>query len=199
MQNIDFGPNDIDLSLYSGDTAKISYKILNPDNTVYTTTGSWQFKIYDKTDESEVDVSPTGISIYPEYNSYLSPEYTYTSAADQDTFSGVDDNGDTLAYNVGDVEVYKNTILVSSSEYTATNGTSIVLDTAASENDIIKIVALNYTEPSGIAEVTVSKDLTDELFSTASPVYEFSLVHDGRSDKFTFIKGGISVDSKFSD
>jgi hypothetical protein len=51
----------------------------------------------------------------------------------------------------------------------------------------------------GITEVTISNLLSTQLLSTASAVYEFSLVHNGRNDRFTFAKGDISVESKLSD
>jgi hypothetical protein len=130
MGNIEFGPEVIDLLLYAGDTSKISFKILNPDNAVYSTTGSWQFKIYNKQNSSLVDVTPTGISISPTTNeTVVSPAQT----------------------------------------------------------------------ANGITEVTISNLLSTELLSTASAVYEFSLVHNGRNDRFTFAKGDISVESKLSD
>jgi len=57
---------------------------------------------------------------------------TYTATSAQTTFSAT--------YNVGYVDVFLNGVKLSENEYTATNGTSIVLDTGASLNDIVEVV-----------------------------------------------------------
>jgi len=68
--------------------------------------------------------------------------FKYTATASQTTFTGADDNTNTLAYDAGFIDVYLNGIrLVNSSDFTATSGTSIVLTTGASANDILEIVA----------------------------------------------------------
>lgn len=86
--------------------------------------------------------------------------YTYTATASQTTFSGADDNTATLAYTVGRVQVFMNGILLDGdSEYTASNGTSVVLSAAASVNDIIKIIA--YTADTATTlDLTVDGNLT---------------------------------------
>ena len=61
--------------------------------------------------------------------------YTYTATASQSTFSAV--------YNVGQVDVYQNGILLQPSDYTASTGTTIVLGTAAALNDEITITCHN--------------------------------------------------------
>ena len=73
--------------------------------------------------------------------------YEYTATANQTTFSGSDNNSNTLAYNTGtppSVQVFMNGILLdegSSQDYTGTNGTSVVLTTAADAGDLIQIHA----------------------------------------------------------
>ena len=68
--------------------------------------------------------------------------FKYTATASQTTFTGADDNANTLAYDAGFIDVYLNGIrLVNGSDFTATSGTSIVLTTGASVNDILEIVA----------------------------------------------------------
>ena len=59
---------------------------------------------------------------------------TYTATALQTTFAGV--------YEVGYVDVYINGVKLSASEYTATNGTSIVLDTGATLGDVVEVIGL---------------------------------------------------------
>jgi hypothetical protein len=94
--------------------------------------------------------------------------FTYTATASQTTFSGADDNTNTLAYTSGNIDVYLNGILLDESEYTATNGTSIVLDSSAALNDIVKIHA--YTTSSA-GDLTISGALTlgsTQLTATAA-------------------------------
>jgi hypothetical protein len=68
-------------------------------------------------------------------------EYIYTATADQTTFTGSDSNSNTLSYTVGLVEVFLNGTRLSAADFTATNGTSVVLASGADVNDIINIVA----------------------------------------------------------
>jgi hypothetical protein len=68
--------------------------------------------------------------------------YKYTATASQTTFTGADDNGNTLGYDAGFLDVYLNGIrLVNGSDFTASSGTSIVLTTGASASDILEVVA----------------------------------------------------------
>ena len=71
--------------------------------------------------------------------------FEYTATAAQTSFSGSDDNSNTLAYTAGvnNVFVTVNGVMLDGSDYTATNGTAVVLSAAASANDIIKILATN--------------------------------------------------------
>ena len=58
------------------------------------------------------------------------------------TLSGTDDNGLTLSYTIGYEQVYRNGVLLSrGNDYTATNGTSVVLTDATITGDIIEIFA----------------------------------------------------------
>jgi hypothetical protein len=68
--------------------------------------------------------------------------YLFNATAAQTTFSGTDTNGLTLAYTVGAEQVYLNGALqVRGSDYTATNGTSIVLTSGALVNDVLNVIA----------------------------------------------------------
>ena len=68
--------------------------------------------------------------------------FYYTSTGSQTTFSGSDDNNNTLAYTADKIQVYLNGILLKdSADYTATNGTSVVLSSAVDSNDVIAISA----------------------------------------------------------
>ena len=70
-----------------------------------------------------------------------SARFTYTATANQTTFTGSDNNGNTLAYDAGFVDVYLNGVkLVNGTDVTVTSGSSVVLATGATANDIIDIV-----------------------------------------------------------
>ena len=70
--------------------------------------------------------------------------YLYNATASQTTFSGADANGLTLAYTVGSEQVYLNGVLqVRGSDYTATNGTSIVLTSGALVSDVLNVIAFS--------------------------------------------------------
>ncbi len=70
--------------------------------------------------------------------SVVRTSYDYAATAGQTTFN--------LEYTVGYVDVFVNGVLLATSEYTATNGTSIVLSEALFVNDTVQIVAYNpYT------------------------------------------------------
>ena len=75
--------------------------------------------------------------------------FKYTATASQTTFSGADDNTNTLAYDSGFMDVYLNGVkLVSgaSNDYVATNGTSIVLNSGAASGDILEAIAYGTFE-----------------------------------------------------
>ena len=68
--------------------------------------------------------------------------FKYTATGSQTTFSGVDDSGNTLGYDSGYLDVYLNGVkLVNGTDFTATNGTSIVLASAAVATDILEVIA----------------------------------------------------------
>lgn len=62
---------------------------------------------------------------------------TFTATASQTTFS--------VTYTQGLIDVYYNGSCLAQSEYTATNGTSIILATACQANDIVVVYAYNYS------------------------------------------------------
>jgi len=67
--------------------------------------------------------------------------YEYTATSNQTTFSGSDDNSATLSYTVDNLQVVMNGIVLDPSDFTATNGTSVVLATGAAANDVVNIYA----------------------------------------------------------
>ena len=67
--------------------------------------------------------------------------YEYTATAGQTTFSGSDSNGQTLSYTAGNIHVTYGGFDLPTADYTATNGTSIVLDDGAEVGKILRVMA----------------------------------------------------------
>ena len=74
-----------------------------------------------------VETSATGAA------SNVYTKTTFTATASQTTF--------TLNYNVGYVDVYLNGVKLTTSDYTASTGTTVVLGVAAALNDIVETIA----------------------------------------------------------
>jgi hypothetical protein len=66
--------------------------------------------------------------------------FVYTATAGQTTFSGTDDNSQTLSYDIGFVDVYLNGVkMVNGTDVTVNNGTSVVFASGVALNDIVDI------------------------------------------------------------
>ena len=90
--------------------------------------------------------------------------FKYTASGGQTTFTGADDNGDTLAYDAGFIDVYLNGAkLVNGTDVTVTSGTSVVLAAGATASDIISIVAYGTFN---VASINAS-NLTSGVLATA--------------------------------
>jgi hypothetical protein len=73
-----------------------------------------------------------------------SNRFTYTVSSSTVTITGADDDGDTLAYDAGYIDVYLNGVrMVNGTDVTVTSGTSVVFASAigTSGTDIVDIVA----------------------------------------------------------
>ena len=57
---------------------------------------------------------------------------TFTATENQTTFS--------FNYNIGYVDVYLNGVKLASSEFTASNGTSVILSTGCNAGDLIELI-----------------------------------------------------------
>jgi len=79
-------------------------------------------------------------------------QYSYIAANNQLTFTGVDNFGSTLGYIEDKISVYLNGVkLLANTDYTATNGTSIVLSANTAQDDTLDIQT--YTGVSGFVSV----------------------------------------------
>jgi len=79
----------------------------------------------------------------------------FNASANQTTFSGTDANGDSLSYTAGQILVFLNGVFLDPDDYTATNGTSIVLDDGAKSSDYLEIISLGGSSGAKITGTSV--------------------------------------------
>jgi hypothetical protein len=119
-----------------------------------------------------------------------SDRYNYTATASQTTFTGVDNNGNTLAYDAGFIDVYLNGVkLLNGTDVTVSSGTSVVLATGATLNDVVDIVAYGT--------FTVASLNADNLTSGTVPTARVSGAYTGITQTgtlTTFSSTGIDDD-----
>lgn len=118
---------------------------------------------------------------------------TFTATASQTTFS--------VSYTVGLVEVFLNGVKLSSADFTATNGTSVVLASGAASGDLVDIVsyapatvANTYTQAAADAKFLQAANNLSDLASAATARTNLAVVgttHTGDVD----ITGELTVDS----
>ena len=99
-----------------------------------------------------------------EPGSGLRGRFVYTATAGQTSFTGSDSLGRTLTYTDSEyTDVFLNGVKLDKTDYTATSGTSIVLDSGATAGDTLEILAFDtFGLFSGefAQDVSVSGDLT---------------------------------------
>jgi len=96
--------------------------------------------------------------------------FDYTATAGQTSFSGSDNNSQTLAYtDSAYIDVYQNGILLVPSDYTATTGTTVVLDTGATVSDTLQIVAYDVFSLSDTVSAS-GGNFTGDITSGGLPV-----------------------------
>lgn len=128
----------------------------------------------DTTDEIEVRIHDNIVSSVSirDYGRYI---YTVTNAT---SVSGADDNSNTLAYDLGFVEVYVNgSKLVEGSDFTATDGTSItILQAVTGTVEVVSLSKATFIDSQGGYSLTATSeeftntnaDQVADTFSAAS-------------------------------
>ena len=99
-----------------------------------------------------------------------SGRFKYIATANQTTFSGAshsDTGGATLVYDSGFIDVFKNGVHLDPSDYTATDGSSVVLDVGCSASDEIYILTFGTFQ---IASFSATAITSDTLASARLPV-----------------------------
>ena len=86
-------------------------------------------------------------------------EFVFTATDGQTTFS-TDDSSTALAYVVGKIDVFLNGVRLAPADFTATNGTSIVLASGANTSDVMLVVAYGTFQVADLsAALTSALDL----------------------------------------
>jgi hypothetical protein len=95
--------------------------------------------------------------------------YRFTAAGGETSESGVDDNGVTLSYLPGKEQVYLNGVLLArTSDYTASNGTSITSLAALTAGDILEIITFTAFDLATAIDKTLFDAKGDILVATAA-------------------------------
>jgi hypothetical protein len=95
--------------------------------------------------------------------------YRFTAAGGETTISGTDDNGLTLSYIAGKEQVYLNGILlVRTSDYTASNGTSLTSLAALTAGDIVEIITFTAFDLATAIDKVLFDAKGDLLVATAA-------------------------------
>ena len=117
--------------------------------------------------------------------------FIYSATAGQTSFTGSDANALTLSYPDGEyVDVYQNGVLLKpATDYTSTSGTSVVLVTGASVNDVIEIIVYDTFS---IANSYTKAEADSRYLNVAGDTMTGSLVI---SDGLTLTDGDLVVAS----
>lgn len=105
--------------------------------------------------------------------------YNYTASEGQTTFTGADDNNNTLSYDVGRANVYLNGVrVVSGVDYEANTGSTVVFTDGVANNDLISIDSYGYTDNVQIGNNVVLATASELTASTT----EITLDQFAKSD-----------------
>lgn len=108
--------------------------------------------------------------------------YVYTISGDTTSISGADDNGDTLAYDLDKVEVYYNGArLVIGSDFTATDGSTITLQSTVTTGDTIEVVSLSKAS---FVDNTALKPYSSTLAGTTAQLVDKFDLNNYRTAKY---------------
>jgi len=127
--------------------------------------------------------------------------YEYVATAGQTTFSGADANSLTLAYIAGGLIVSLNgVVLRPGNDYTATNGTSIVLSVAASLNDELNAYAFSsfniantYTQAQIDAALSLKANASATVNLTGAQT-----ISGGKRGTITALTDGATITADFA-
>ena len=117
-------------------------------------------------------------------------KYYYTATNGQTTFSGADTEGNTLSYTEDNLTVTLNGLSLDGiSDYTASNGTSIVLAAGATTSDEVNIVVFNGAAASGSLPST-GGTITGDLEVNGTLTVDGNTVWHNGNDAVSFAQNG---------
>jgi len=93
--------------------------------------------------------------------------YKYVASGSQTTFTGSDANGATLAYTASNINVFLNGVRLDATDYTASNGTSVVLGAGATASDELVVTAYK------------SFTTSDMVSASAGGTFSGNVTHNG--------------------
>ena len=108
-----------------------------------------------------------------------SQRFKFIATNNQTTFSGNDSGGVSLNYDVGYIDVYLNGVHLDPTDYTASDGSSIVLGSGANTGDILYVV--------GFGTFSVANMNASNLTSGTVPIARLGT--SGTKDSTTFLRG----------
>ena len=114
-------------------------------------------------------------------------EFVYTATAGQTSFSGNDANSNSLAYTVGQIDVFLNGVRLAAADITATNGTAVVLGVGAEAGDTLNINAFGTFS---VADVLVARAEFDYTATAGQTTFTGS---DNDSQTMAYVAGRIDV------
>jgi len=120
-------------------------------------------------------------TVAPTSSAFSHTTYKFVASGSTTTFTGSDANSTTLAYTAGQIQVFLNGILLDASDYTASNGTSIVLASATGSGSILYVISFEGTNPFDYFKYTATNGQTS--FSG----------NDANSESLLYTVGNIAV------
>ena len=114
-------------------------------------------------------------------------EFVYTATAGQTSFSGNDGNSNSLAYTAGQIDVFLNGVRLAAADYTATNGTAVVLGVGAEASDTLNINAFGTFS---VSDVIVARAEFDYTATAGQTTFTGS---DNDSQTMAYTAGRIDV------
>jgi predicted nucleic acid-binding Zn-ribbon protein len=138
---LSYAPNKIDVYLNG----------IYLNNTVdYTATTGNSVVLVNAPDSDDILTVKRYLGVENTSNTINVSSFTFTSSANDSDFSGADDNGSTLSYEANKIHVYLNGILLTdTSDYIATNGSTVSLINAPDSDDVLTIIKYLGTVQAG--------------------------------------------------
>ena len=153
-------------AMFNGNGYNIDLEFDNSGRTTFafenTSTGTRMWSLTHTNGGLDLNWEPTGggnfriggnIVVTQDQTSRINASITATQG--QSTFSAT--------YTVGAIDVFVNGVKLNASEYTATNGTSIVLDESCNANDIFEVNSYGYVNISGAIGSTGNQTIAGNL------------------------------------